>query len=256
MKKTILIILMLIPIIVSGINFHIITEEPFMVTLDKQTIVTNEFEIVEITTFRDRDGLVTTDIWQGVRFTELIRRWTHLRNWDYEIIGADNYFIRLNIEQIALYNPIIAISRNGYNLPEGEWRFIAQDMPIMYWVSHITDIKETQKVIFPEPSRTFQHTTVLNQVRLYVNPEPFTNSTGYKFSDIISIVNTTTPEYVKIVSKDGLEQVLPYQTYLRYAILAISNDSYSIQSMEMPNGMWQKNIYSIQTNDVLLLFEQ
>ena len=259
MKKIITVFLHITCICLQALTFYPITDTEFSAILDLESIAEYDFEIVEITTVRNRHGIETTEIWKGIRITELIRRWTHLRNWDYEFIAEDNYFVRLNIEQIANFNPIIALERNSVPIPEGQWRLVSQNMPAMLWVSNISEIHERPVVLFQEPERVFQLQSVLSHVRLHSNPHPFEGKSGYRFSDIISIINNTTPSHVRLLSTDKVEQILPYDKYLQNAYLIVNVDedeitTYSIQSVDMPYGMWQKFLLQIQTNEAIIDF--
>jgi len=256
--KTLLFFLVVLTVVgLNAINFIPLTNTELSVLLDLESIELYEFEIVEITTVKEREGRV--DNWKGVRFSEILRKWTHLRNWEYEFLASDNYLIRLNIEEIARFNPIIAIERNSTALPKGQWRLVSPNMPEMYWVSHITEIREKAELVFQEPERIYPFHSVLNQTRLYINPLPFENVRGHRLTDILSILNNKQNGYIRIVTIDGIEQTLPLESYLKNAIMTVENSdenvsTYSIQCPDIPSGMWLRNIMLLQVNEGIVFF--
>ncbi|MCL2064803.1 MAG: hypothetical protein FWG98_10610 [Candidatus Cloacimonetes bacterium] len=259
---SLLAMLILITVSLFGINFHPFierhsendTEVEIFAKLDLENIETNGFEIIEFITVRERNGVERTETWKGVRFLDVIRRWTHLRNWDYELLSTDGYLVRLNIQDLALYTPIIAFERNSIPLQEGRWRLVSQNMPEMYWIANITDIYERSEVVFEEPVRIWTHQTLLSQMRLYTNLEPFVEVQGYRFDDLFFTKDSPYFGHVRLVSKDGIEQLLPYPEYLKNAFLVIDNGVLSIKCPDMPTGMWLKDIMLIQTDGNIIFF--
>jgi len=220
-----------------------------------ENIDLNESQLTEIITTREKNDIVKKDIWKGVKLFTLLELHKKVEFDAIEFYAGDNYFISLKKADITPENsPIIAIRRNETNLNEDKYRLIGNDIPEMYWISDIIKIKLTQSYKVEEPSIIYPYHTIVSRLRLYSAPEPFVDIKAYKIWDIVSKFAGSSNTKVRIVSKDGLEQILDFSPYLRDSYLAVKDNKFSVYAPNMPTGMWQKDILLIQVGSNMVFF--
>ena len=218
-------------------------------------------EKVETTTIRRRNRQSTTEFWSGYSVKSIIDLLSEsspftLTDYNYVFISTDRYLVRFDWDDILLYNPIIAVERNSIPLEENSYRLVALDMPAMYRIADIIRLNIVRKHLFSEPERNYSAQVIFEQMRLYTDPEPFENIHAYRFADIFRVTSIRNVGYVRLVSSDGLEQVLDYSDYLENAYLVLEEGKYSLRSTDMPSGMWIKDIGLIQTDEVKIIFSR
>jgi len=232
-------------IISSSGESHILTEED-----------TKQFEIVDVTTIREKDKVTREEHWRGVRLTDLMQKYGITPTSALEFLATDNYMVNVKNEEITTYNPIIAIERNGEKLTNKQYRLLAKDMPDMLWISNIASVKPFVVAEQALPKKIYTHTTILSQIALNADPKPFVDAKGYSVFDIVSLFSSTTNINIRLVAKDGIEQVLPAEEYFKGAYLMVADGAYNIQAPDMPVGMWLKNVMLMEINGNVVFFYQ
>ena len=244
MKISVLILILLITVNVFAVQ--VLSEHARLYILNEETL--KEFDMEEITTVRQKNDEEQKDLWSGVRLKVVMQKYGLTNSESLEFLAHDKYLIRLNQDEIAKYNPLIAFERNGKKLDESKIRLISEEMPEMYWIANLHRITPIKEIVITEPVNIYPYHTIINRIRLHDNPKPFVNVKGYKLNDIVTYFTRTSDIYIRLVSKDGLEQILPYSTYFNDAYLIVDNDKFSIHAPDMPTGMWQKDIMLIDVN--------
>jgi len=217
---------------------------------------TAQFEIVNVTTIREKDNVVREEHWRGIHLTDIMQKYGIAPTSALEFMATDNYLINLKSEEIATYNPIIAIERNDERLTNKQYRLLAKDMPDMLWISNIASVKPFQETQQALPKKIYTHTTILQQIRLNADPKPFVDAKGYSVFDIINLLAPTTNTNIRLMAKDGIEQMLPAGEYFKGAYLMVADGAYNIQAPDMPVGMWLKDVMLIEINGNIIFFYQ
>jgi hypothetical protein len=225
-------------------------------TITQDVVAT--FEKVDLLTIREKNENRREDLWRGFYLRNIIDRFDPQR-WDtIEFLSDDNYMVRLSKSEIEASNPIMAISRNGVDMPAPQKRLVSGKLAEMFWIANITRVTFYQNTRQKDIIQTISAQELLPRLRLYRDPAPFVNVTGYKVSDIVTYFALDSDFDVRIVTKDGIEQVLPYQRYFRdaYIMRSISDNVpiYRIMSEQMPTGMWMNYIQSINLSGHVVEF--
>jgi len=224
--------------------------------LDEET--TKQFEIVAVTTIRTKDSVTREEYWRGIRLTDIMQKYGITPTSALEFMATDNYLVNLKSEEIATHNPIIAIERNGERLTNKQYRLLAENMPDMLWITNIASVKPFTEANYALPIKVYTHRTILRQIALITNPKPFVDAKGYNVLEIVNLLSPTTNTNIRLVAKDGIEQVLPAQEYFKGAYLMVDdvNNTYNIQAPDMPVGMWLKDVMLMEVNDNVVFFYQ
>ena len=240
-KKTILFIVLIFCL-------KLFTIEVYVEQTKKGNFIEKEYETTTIVTTREKRGTVNTEVWQGVLLSDFIYQSGISEFEVIEFLADDKYLVRLSLEQIREFKPMVALSRNREKLNPNQYRLIGEDMPDMYWVANIEKITFLQKKDFLAPLRIYSYHWILDQLRLHYTPVR-----GFRFSDIFNILDRNAAGPVKLVSKDGMEQILPL-SYFKNAYLQQDDDKYSLYSFDIPSGMWMKDIMIISINNKAIFF--
>jgi hypothetical protein len=213
--------------------------------------------MVEKQIVSDRRGQVSQVSWRGVKLTEILEKYNITNEQIIVFSAVDKYRITLTIQQIIEYDPIIAIERNGQVFSDLQFRLVAENIPDMYRIANLKSIEILHRTPIVEPTQIITCFTILDKIRLIVDPAPFTGVRGYRFRDILRYFDADSRVDIRIVSIDGMEQTLPYLDYYQNAVLVVDGDRYNVQSPDMPNGMWQKDVMLIDiAGDVIFFHKQ
>jgi len=237
-------------------------------TLDQE--IFNTFEMVEITTIRSSRGEERNDLWRGVRLVDIMNHFGFSGYHVTELLAFDKYLIRMNPSMLAEYDPIIALERNSVPIQATRLRLVSDKMIEMFWIAGIEIIREVPDFPMLMPKRIITYHTVLDQVRLHVNPAPFVDVKGYQMRDILRWLDTFNTNHplptqtspfergndlvIRLVSTDGIEQILNFNDYFYNAVLLIVGELFSIFSLDMTAGMWPKDIMLMEINQNVIFF--
>ena len=247
MKKVIFILVLIIFIKLSSITIIHQNNEYELKSFE-------QFESVEIQTFREKKSKKNTENWQGIALIQILDKFEIKNYEEIKFLSSDNYLIRLKRKDIINFNPIIAIYRNGEKLSEDKLRLIIPEMRDMFWIRNLERI---ETVIDPEilfPRTIFIAENILKYKSLRTNLKPFKNAVGFKFNDLLADVFPILQNEFLLIGNDGIRHKLDYETYLQDAVLVLEDGNYDLKSPEMPAGMWIKNLSYIQDNERAILF--
>ncbi|MCF7920312.1 MAG: molybdopterin-dependent oxidoreductase [Candidatus Cloacimonetes bacterium] len=210
-------------------------------------------KLKKVITHKEKDGLDIEHVWHGISL-ECIKRDFKLGN-DYTLvfISDDNYLARLTSEDINKYDPLLAFFMDGEKLEDNN-RLIIPEMPSMYWVRNIKQIKVEDSPEFLRPDIVFLAEPVLTTIELTEEPEPFQKVSGYFFPQLLTEFFPELSGLYLLIGKDGITHQLEYEDYLSKAVLVKTDSGYILQSPQMPGGMWLKNIAYIQKDRTAIIF--
>jgi hypothetical protein len=249
MKKIILISTLLLSITLQA---FIIEHQGFTIELNSEEL--NNFTIISVETWRDKDGEKKQDIWQGVRLLEILQNFK-IENFDYmQFNSNDNYQVRLTKDEIDTNDPILALKRNGRALSEETIRLVVPGKRDMYWIQGIASISTGKTAEMIIPTTIFVAEKIIENLKLINDPEPFKKTKGIFFRDLIAGKYPTLQCEFWLLGRDGVSHKLDYSTYLQSAVLIYDEGKFHLQSPAMPAGMWIKNIAYIQALDRGIIF--
>ncbi len=207
----------------------------------------------ELVTEKEKDGKLEKRLWQGIRLQQLLRD-NGIKQYDQiKFTSVDNYLVRLSRDEIIANDPLIAIYLNGQRLEEN-CRLIIPDIPGMYWIRNINLIETEQNPQLDLPHTLFFAEPYLNQLTITTDPQPFIEVEGYYLTQLLqSLVPALSGQYL-LISRDGISHLLDYDDYLAQAVLVKLESGYTLQSPQMPGGMWIKNIACIQKGETFIIF--
>ncbi|MDP8220510.1 MAG: hypothetical protein P9X26_04145, partial [Candidatus Stygibacter frigidus] len=159
---------------------------------------------------------------------------------------------RLTQEEIEIHDPLIALYLNDEKLETN--RLIIPDMPGMYWISDIAIIQTESQAKLTQPHTLYFAEKLLAEVMLSNDPEPFIDVQGYYLPQLLQLAMPAMQGQYQLIGRDGISHLLDFNAYLAKAVLVKSESGYTLQSPQMPGGMWIKNIAYIQKGDVAILF--
>ena len=215
-----------------------------------------QFESVEIQTFREKKSKKIIENWQGIALIQILNKFQIEDYQELKFFSDDNYLIRLKRKDIINFNPIIAIWRNGEKFSEDKLRLIVPEMRDMFWIQNLERIEVVINTETIMPQTIFIAENILKNKPLRTNLKPFINVIGFKFIDLVQDVFPILQNEFLLTGKDGIRHKLDYETYLKDAVLVLEEGNYDLKSPAMPAGMWIKNLSYIQNNDRAILFIQ
>jgi hypothetical protein len=122
------------------------------------------------------------------------------------------------------------------------------------WISKIKKIIPIE-INIPEPAQIYTIKSIASQIRHISDPGSYTGVSGFSLEEIAFLFNNSTSLiYARIVSNDGIEQILRFNDYLREGYLIFDNDKLNIQSPNMPRGMWLKDILFLHLGKISIVF--
>ena len=250
MKLTIISVLLLCRLALNSLTIIDASRE-FDLTLDDL----QQLEQQEITTERERNGVMRTDSWEGVYLRKLL---SVLEVKDFEqlkINSYDGYQVRITAEDITNYPALIALKRNDVEYDLDDLRLIIPGMREMFWSHAIETIRTEDLKTMPQPYFLFFAEDLLAELTLVTDPEPFRNVQGYHFSQLLNAVYSFQDAEFLLMGRDGVTHHLDYNTYLQTALLAVDENGYNLQGKDIPWGMWIKDLAYIQLIDRVIIFK-
>lgn len=249
--KKLIILLLLITSSICLISMEFINkEETYNLTLQQLS----DYDQVEISTHRVKDGEVKDDVWTGISLKNIlddlgIKSFSRIK-----AIAQDNYMVRYNFSDVMDNDPIIALYRNGKQLDEHTIRLVAPSRRDMFWIQNIARIETEIPEKMTHPEVIYNSDPLLRNLELTIDPEPFKEVEGYFLRDLMGQVFPMLTGEFLLMGNDGVGHLLDYNSYLSKAVIIKTDNLFHMKSPQMPAGMWIQNIAYIQQDDTAILF--
>ena len=206
------------------------------------------------TTQREKDGEIKKDIWEGITVLSILTELNIEKYDELKFTSDDNYMVRIKKADILKYDPILAFKRNGKELVPEKLRLVIPGMRDMFWIQGVVYIETLNLIKMQFPHTLYIAENILHKKDLQSDLTPFTDVSGYHFSQLIEDVLPLMQEEILVVGKDGIQHLLDYQKYLKNAVLVANERTFNLQSPDMPAGMWIKDIAYIQQLERAVFF--
>ncbi len=205
-------------------------------------------------TQREKDGETQKDSWEGITILSILAELNIEKYDELKFTSDDNYMVRIKKADILKHDPILAIKRNGKELPPEKIRLVIPGMRDMFWIQGVVQIETRNSNKMQFPHTLFFAENILSKKDLQIELEPFVDVSGYLFPQLIEDIFPLMQEEILVVGKDGVQHLLDYQKYLKKAVLVANEGTFNLQSLDMPAGMWIKNIAYVQQFDRAVFF--
>lgn len=206
----------------------------------------------EIATVRDKDDTELHETWSGVSLETL------LQHYGIDLVGAlrfdaaDRYMVLLQANELP--GAILARARGGQPFASDQVRLVSANLPDMYWIQRIASITVVPGVHAPDPVRILNLEAILRQQAQRDTLPGFPGLRGWYFRDLARELNFTPDGTWFFQAHDGITQKLDYATYLARAVLVVNGPTVELKSPDMPQGMWLKDLATIQKDETLMVF--
>jgi len=223
-------------------------------TYDISTEELQNYEQAEVETQREKDAQTKFDVWQGTLLSEVLAKY---RIEDFTVLkftSQDNYQVRLSKQDISAHQPILALQKNEILLSENEIRLIVPPIREMYWIKNIDTIEVEKLFSLPIPYTLLSAEQILPLLEIHADLPDFQDKKSYLFRDLLTRSFPDPQDEFWVVGRDGVSHRLDYDKYLKNAVLVIGDGRMDLQSNDMPNGMWIKNLVYIQAFDRAVFF--
>lgn len=205
----------------------------------------------EVKTQREKRGEIKTETWSGVSMPVLLGRYGIDPASELRIVSDDNYQALLTSEQTA--GAILALFHNGEVLPPEKIRLVNPQIRDMFWIQNPILIEVQKKPRALECRQLLLLNRLLDNMAVRPDLPPFADMQGWYFRDLASQV-VSEPKGVWFVwGRDGVCQVLDYDTYLQNAAIIRTDDLLDLKSPDMPAGMWIKDLAVLQKDETVLV---
>ncbi len=229
--------------IIDGENIYILSGEH----LSKMPRVT-------VKTERYKNDELKQEDWEGVSLDFILQSFGITNYSRLKCIAFDNYLVHLDKKDLNNKEPILAIIRDGVDLPQEKTRLVSSLLDNMFWVQNIRQIIIDNEQNLPLPSEIIFAESILSRKPLSHDLQPFVDAIGFSFRDLIDEVFPFLGGNYLLIGNDGVRHTLDFDNYLSNAVLVLESDKYALKSPQMPTGMWLKGITYIQKGDLAIVF--
>ncbi len=247
MKK--LIILLIAMIFIININALKVGEKEFSIE------ELRKFKQQQVKTEYQKRGELRKNTWEGVSVKLLLEE-ADLWKPNTELVfqSADNYLVRLSSENLPEDKAIIALVKDGVNLDNEHIRLIVKDMRDMFWIRGVAHIYRTEPNKINYPEYVYNGVNFISVYNFNNVPGKFKNAEGYKLSDFLNKAFPATEGEFTIYGKDGVNHTLDFEQFLENAKVLKDENSFSLKSVDMPGGMWVKNLICVFKDNRAVFF--
>jgi hypothetical protein len=250
MKHTLLIFLL---ILAAGL--------PALVVVDTQCIsheyaYETFFKIrpAEFSTSREKDGVVNTQNWTGIRFDKWL---AEQRLGDFariKFLSKDRYEVSFSKVEWDSLTCWLSYAEGGQTFPNQQFRMIFPYLREMHWVRDVQRVVLENEKDIPIPIRLISFDRFFQDQVLINDPKPFKRLQGYSLDLFLGSLSEKPIKDIVLYSADGLIQNLIYPSQLSGAVLELSEDGkYHLKSPQIPGGMWMKDIVYLQCDSMALI---
>lgn len=205
-------------------------------------------------TQRKKDGETKKDNWEGITVQSILAEFNIEKYDELKFTSDDNYMVRIKKADILKHDPILAYKRNSKKLSTEKIRLVIPGMRDMFWIQGVEQIETLNSNKMQFPHTLYIAENIFSKTNLQTKLEPFIDVSGYRFSQLIEDVFPLMQEEILVVGKDGVQHLIDYQKYLKNAVLVANEETFNLQSRDMPAGMWIKNIAFVQQFDRAIFF--
>lgn len=220
-------------------------------TFDRKLFNQNDY--TELTTEKEKDGKSVPRNWNGIKLQTIFDKYDIPLQGVITFTSSDNYLVRLTAEEIAEFDPLIAFFCNSEPLSDNS-RLVIPGKAAMFWIRDISTIKQELNKELQFPETVFIAEYILKYLDLITDPKPFKNVKGYYLTDFLQQVFPQLSGEYLLIGKDGTQHSLDYDEFLKQGVLVVENNCCSLQSPQMPGGMWLKNLAYIQKGNTAVVF--
>lgn len=207
----------------------------------------------DIITESEKDGELVKKDWHGIKLTVFLKENGITEYKRIRFASGDNYLVRLTAEEVNNSSAVIAIF-NDKNSNDLTTRLVVPEMPAMFWIRDIAEIAVENYAELTLPQNLYFAENILPKFELIENPHPFKDAQGYFVKDILGKIFPVIEGEYRLTAIDGTTHDLDFDNFIKEAVLIKTETGYSLQSPQMPGGMWLKDIAYIQKGELAVIF--
>ncbi len=198
---------------------------------------------------REKKGEIIEETWRGVMLNHFIASFD-AGSWAQAVISSpDNYQVRIPADRAG--EVMLAWACNDEPLPEP--RIIWPGMREMHWVRNPRTFETRTDAPMPMPHVIYVCAGLRKLVPMRSELPPFSNATGYCLTDLARHVFPNLRGEFLMVGRDGVRHTFDWAQFLDNAVLKRSDDGLDLQCVDMPGGMWIRDLVWMQQDDTALL---
>lgn len=214
----------------------------------------HQLETSELSTTREKDGVVRNNSWQGIRFDKWLQEQNLGSFASIRFESNDRYLVSLSKAEFDSLQSWLVVAQDGVRFDGNSLRLIFPELREMQWIRNLQRIVLEDFAPIPRPQKLMLLKPFLKELKLHHDPEPFIKIKGYYFKDILAAIEENNYYQVILVTRDGLRQNLEYPLHLEEAVLEKTDEgTYNLKSPQIPGGMWIKDIIYLQSGATALI---
>ncbi len=208
----------------------------------------------EIKTTREKDGVVRLNNWAGFRCDLWLKEQNLGKFRTIRFESADRYQVSFDKSEFNALESFLVISQDEKPFENNALRLIIPSLREMQWIRDLQRIVLEDFTPLQRPQRFYLLEDFLAKHKLYPEPKPFVNISGWLFSELLPDLSPLSEKQVILFSRDGLKQSLRYPFHLEGAVLEkASEGGFNLKSPQIPGGMWVKDIIYLQCDAAALI---
>lgn len=201
----------------------------------------------EFSTSREKDGVVNTQNWTGIRFDKWLAEQKLGDFARIKFLSKDRYEVSFSKVEWDSLTCWLTYAEGGKTFPNQQFRIIFPYLREMHWVRDVARVVMENEKEIPIPQRLTSFERFFKAQELVKDPKPFTRLQGYHFDLFLAELSEKPVKDILLYSADGLIQNLQYPAQLSGAVLELGEDGkYHLKSPQIPGGMWMKDIVYLQ----------
>lgn len=214
----------------------------------------HKLQTEELSTTREKDGVVRNNSWQGVRFDKWLQEQNLGPFSSIRFESDDRYLVTITKAEFDTLQSWLVVAQDGVRFDGNSLRLIFPQLREMQWIRNLQRIVLENFSPIPRPEKMMLLKPFLKELKLHNDPEPFIKIKGYYFRDILAKIEENNYYQVILVTRDGLKQNLEYPLHLEGAVLQKTDEgTFNLKSPQIPGGMWIKDIIYLQSGNTALI---
>lgn len=208
----------------------------------------------EFSTSREKDGVVNTQVWSGIRFDKWL---TEQKPGDFariKFLSRDHYEVSFSKVEWDSLTCWLAYAEDGKVFPKQQFRIIFPFLREMHWVRDVQRVVLENEKDIPMPRKLTSFERFFKEQKLINNPQPFKRLQGYSLDLFLADLSEKPVKDIVAYCADGLIQNLSYPAQLSGAVLELTEDGkYNLKSPQIPGGMWMKDVVYLQCDSMAII---